>query len=220
MQDLADASAKTANRTKALITISSQNRSLPGGQTKPAKRSQSCQRAWALIILGQKQEWKVKIKGENKAAHTILGDIFKGDQKFCPPFLMVSCLHWEAKSGAPTTGNVNDTCGSSCSRLFHSLWTVEAASQMLPKSLASVLARLYISWGCKRNRLQINHNEQALSTVGGNKGNPCTIIRWEAQVQPLESNSFYFTELEKLFFLTASTRIGIKSWIFSSSYEK
>lgn len=113
---------------------------------------------------------------------------------------MVPCLCWEAKSGAPTTGNVNDTCGCSRSRMFHSLWTVEAASQMLPKSPTSVLARLYISWGCKRNRLQINHNEHALSTVGGNKGKPCTIIQWEAQVQPLESNFFYFTELEKTFF--------------------
>ena len=102
------------------------------------------------------------------------------------------------KHGAHTAESVSFTRGCSCSQLFHSP-RLEAASQVLLKPLFPVLPGLYIVRVCKRNLLQINHNEHALSTVRGNKRQSCTIIRWEAQLQPLEANFFCFTELEKLF---------------------
>lgn len=50
---------------------------------------------------------------------------------------------------ARTTGKVNATDGCSSSCLSHSLWSVGAASRMLPKSPAPVLLPPYISRGVK-----------------------------------------------------------------------
>lgn len=91
--------------------------SLPGGQSScPNVHGQSCQ-GRASIILGQKHEREIRIKGENKAAHTVLGGLSRGDGP-CLPFLVAPFLH---KHGAPTTEGVNDTGGCSRSRPFHSL---------------------------------------------------------------------------------------------------
>lgn len=63
-QDLAEASAKTANRTKALITIAFARWPTSWPNVHGPDRAR------ASIILGQKHEREIKIKGENKAAHT------------------------------------------------------------------------------------------------------------------------------------------------------
>lgn len=108
------------------------------------------------IVLHRKYEQKVKVKGKNKLSLNLVGEF--------PTEIIDAAL-------AHTTGKVNATDGCSSSCLSHSLWSVGAASRMLPKSPAPVLLPPYISRGCKRNQVEISHNEHTLSTVGWIKGN-------------------------------------------------
>lgn len=156
MHDFAEASAKSANRMKVLASIASQklvstrwpNRTGRMLTFPPGPRS----RLFCIGNMNGKLKSRVRINYH--------------------PIWWGSFLGWPVVlSLARTTGEVNATGGCSCSCLFHSLWSVDAAARMLPRSPAPVLLPPYISRGCKRNQLEISHNEHTLSTAGRIKGN-------------------------------------------------
>lgn len=156
MHDFAEASAKSANRMKVLASIASQK---PVSTRWPNRTGRMLtfppdpgSRLFCIGNMNGKLKSRVRINYH--------------------PILWGSFLGWPVVlSLARTTGEVNATGGCSCSCLFHSLWSVDAAARMLPRSPAPVLLPPYISRGCKRNQLEISHNEHTLSTAGRIKGN-------------------------------------------------
>lgn len=98
VQDLAEASAKTISRTKALITIAPPNLAFADGQTQVTKWLRSFPSLGLDRSRSETHEQTVKIKGKNKAAHTLLEELFKGGQGCFPQFLIIfPCLHRKHK---------------------------------------------------------------------------------------------------------------------------
>lgn len=133
MHDFAEASARSVKRMKACTTIASRadlcqvtKRTARGLTFPPGPRS----RLFCIGNMNRKLKSRVRTN-----YHSILCGSFQGRA------LMLSL--------ARTTGKVNATDGCSSSCLSHSLWSVGAASRMLPKSPAPVLLPPYISRGVK-----------------------------------------------------------------------
>lgn len=85
------------------------------------------------------------------------------------PFPKVPVCADRQESGAHTTGDVSDAGSAHVPD-----WLILSGLWMLPLRCSQISglspSSTYIGGECKRNRLQINHNEHTLSTVGGIKG--------------------------------------------------
>lgn len=137
-------------------------------------------RAWALVILVRDMCKKLKPRVRRKAAQS---------EWDIDPALFLTVLIW---AGRQTWGSYHRELISHAAAHVPNCFILPDWGCLSGafKPLFPVLAGLYIARACKRNLLQINHNEHDIH-CGGNKRHSCTIIRLKLSwLRPLEANFF------------------------------